>query len=346
MIPSRLDLSLKMSTEETLKKKVLQSAEAIKKKVKLIRDMKMDNDIMMESVLKPITEPLNEMVKSKNKYMDGTDDEDKHKWETSVKKLKFDPYKEKSKGDYNNTFVVKKTSDSSSVYDNCESDTENAYDDDESNSSENTNHVNEMKDNSFKTSDSFASPRDDPAFQKYSNTFESIPFGVRMERDKLMLGSHLVLLKDTHLKVNGCNYKLTPGLNELLFKKTPNLNIITEDDKRNYKILLLETNAHRRDFNPNKPIKSNKGKKYLYIIKPLFKLSKPRTISSASYSKGQGLPTMKKVKSAVSYVYWDNPNELVDRLKLLIASRDAGNTGLDNEIISIVEELKESGIIK
>lgn len=44
-------------------------------------------------------------------------------------------------------------------------------------------------------------------------------------------------------------------------------------------------------------------------------------------------------------LYWDDPNELVERLKLLIASKDAGNTGLDNEIISVVEELRESGII-
>jgi len=36
-------------------------------------------------------------------------------------------------------------------------------------------------------------------------------------------------------------------------------------------------------------------------------------------------------------VYWDNPNELVDRLRLLVASKSAGNTGVSNEIISIFE---------
>ncbi|XP_066600146.1 putative leucine-rich repeat-containing protein DDB_G0290503 [Prorops nasuta] len=40
------------------------------------------------------------------------------------------------------------------------------------------------------------------------------------------------------------------------------------------------------------------------------------------------------------YVYWDNPNELVDRLKLLITSKNAGHTNHDNEIISIIEELQ------
>ncbi|CAG9137606.1 unnamed protein product, partial [Plutella xylostella] len=45
-------------------------------------------------------------------------------------------------------------------------------------------------------------------------------------------------------------------------------------------------------------------------------------------------------------VYWDDPNELIERLQLLIASKDAGNTNHDNEILSIIEELKEAGIIK
>ena len=47
-----------------------------------------------------------------------------------------------------------------------------------------------------------------------------------------------------------------------------------------------------------------------------------------------------------NFMYWDNPNELVDRLRLLLASQAAGNTSLSNEILSIFEELYEAGIIK
>ena len=43
--------------------------------------------------------------------------------------------------------------------------------------------------------------------------------------------------------------------------------------------------------------------------------------------------------------YWDDPNELVDRLRLLIAERSAGNNNHDNEIHSIIEELREAKII-
>lgn len=343
----------KINEEKILKEKVIQSAEAVKKKVKLLRDMKTNDNIILESVLKPITEPLNEIVKSNGNSNNNnsfntneTDfDEDAFKWKKTAKTLKFSPDDEK-RSSINNHTVVHKSSESGSNNDDDISNGSDYSEDDDSMSCESDNRdgLESVTDTSFKTTDSFASPRENPAWKKQYNNNLNIPFGVRTERDKLMLGSYSVSVSGEKLKVNGNSYNLTPGLYDLLFKKLPDLGIITEDDKRYYKMLLLETNAHRRDFNPNKPIKSNKGKKYLYIIKPLFKLSKERLISDGS-THGQGLPTMKKVKRDVSYVYWDDPNELVERLKLLIASRDAGNTGLDNEIISIVEELREAGLV-
>ncbi|KYM95853.1 hypothetical protein ALC62_13504 [Cyphomyrmex costatus] len=46
----------------------------------------------------------------------------------------------------------------------------------------------------------------------------------------------------------------------------------------------------------------------------------------------------------IDYVHWDNPNELVDRLQLLEASRQAGHNAHDNEIL-FIEELREAGLI-
>jgi hypothetical protein len=48
----------------------------------------------------------------------------------------------------------------------------------------------------------------------------------------------------------------------------------------------------------------------------------------------------------INYVYWDDPNELVERLRLLVASQTAGHSDHNNEIVSIVEKLRESGIIE
>ncbi|XP_063360316.1 uncharacterized protein LOC134649490 [Cydia amplana] len=339
-----------MNQEKKLKEKLLQSAEVVKKKVKLIRDMKTTNDMALESVLKPITEPLNEMAKNNKKstknhfdkdyngYFKNDYKMDDRGWKNSAKRLKFSPDSKISDSDSNNQTVMDNSVDlkREDIYDESDSTSNCSINSDESDKSNET---------SFKTSDSFSSPADNVEGQNISDNFENIPFGVRKERGKIMLGSHVVTINNKRLEINGRSYNLTPGLSELLFKKLPDLENITDEDKRNYKFLLLETNAHRRDFKPNKPIKSNKGRKYLQIIRPMFKFSKERLTSNESYTQGQGLPIMKKVCNDVSYVYWDDPNELVDRLKLLIASRDAGNTGLDNEIISIIEELHESGIL-
>jgi len=61
---------------------------------------------------------------------------------------------------------------------------------------------------------------------------------------------------------------------------------------------------------------------------------------------GKGLPhTMILNNNAIDYVHWDDSNEQVNRLRLLDASHRAGNNAHDNEILSIIEELREAGLI-
>lgn len=47
----------------------------------------------------------------------------------------------------------------------------------------------------------------------------------------------------------------------------------------------------------------------------------------------------------IVYEYYDDPNELVERLMLLTSSKGAGNSNHDQEMNSIVEELRERNII-
>jgi hypothetical protein len=337
MQSSRPDMKNKMNEEKILKEKVLRSAEAVRKKVKVLRDIKSSNNMMLETMLKPVTDPLNEMVKKDDNNLSISDtdlDNNGFKSNKLVKTLKYSPTEDGKKESLANKTLLKSS----------ESDLDNSEYDSISNESNNQNYSDSINNASFKTLDLYASPHEDSTYQK-QYLHMNIPFGVRMDRGKLMLGSYPISANDKELKIGGESYYLTQGLNDLLFEKTPDLQIVTENDKQLYKTLLLKTNAHRRDFDPNKPIKSNKGMKYLHIIKPLFKLTKQRSFSDEVHVTGDGLPAMKKVKRDISYVYWDDPNELVERLKLLIASRDAGNTGLDNEIISIIEELREAGLV-
>lgn len=48
----------------------------------------------------------------------------------------------------------------------------------------------------------------------------------------------------------------------------------------------------------------------------------------------------------IIYEYFDNPNELCARLRLLVSSQLAGNTNHSQEINSIVQEIRELGLIK
>lgn len=60
--------------------------------------------------------------------------------------------------------------------------------------------------------------------------------------------------------------------------------------------------------------------------------------SSSQTKTGDGL--YKDVIPKTQLVYYDDPNELVTRLHLLTSSQSVGNIGINNEIISILEELR------
>jgi len=139
------------------------------------------------------------------------------------------------------------------------------------------------------------------------------------------LGKKEIKLVDNTLTIEDTSYPITQGLGNLIFSKSPKL--YTKNDLKTYKSILNQTSAHLTAN--GKKIKKG-GNKYTDIIQNLF-------------PSGSGL-SVKLQKH--SLVYWNDPNELVERLRLLLASKAAGNTGVSNEILSIFEELREAGLIK
>jgi len=94
------------------------------------------------------------------------------------------------------------------------------------------------------------------------------------------------------------------------------------------------------------PVKSNKGHKYKNIIALLLVYHRTSGTNTGS-GIGTNIPSaVRLTDNEMDYVHWDDPNELVDRLQLLNASRRADNNAHDNEILSIIEELREAGLIK
>lgn len=343
-----------MNTEKALKQEIVKSAKVVKQKVKAMRNLQNETENVFETVFKPITDPLNHMVNQNELTVKSLKEEIDSECQSTPKRIKLDSSNIKHTPSFDKTINELNYDET----DNADNDDKSLnHDDDESLSfDENDTPTSDKCDTENEERNSDTS--DHPTFDSLSSldqnflsplsyspkAFENIPFGVRMDRGKLMMGDRRVFVAEKTISVGGITYKKTPGLVQLLLKKKPQLELVTPDDKQNYKLILYQTNAHRRDFDPLKPIKSNRGYKYLNIVKPLLKPTK-KCDSTDSVSVGNGLPLLKKLKPNIDYVYWDDPNELVERLKLLVASREAGNTGLDNEIISIIEEMRENGVI-
>lgn len=171
-------------------------------------------------------------------------------------------------------------------------------------------------------------------------------FGIKHDPtlEKWSIGNAEINFKDNDIIIKNKTFTGTQGLYELLFKKDPIK--YTNKDLKAYKTILELTNAHKRGFDRNNQIAGNKSKKYLKIIQPLFITSTPRKRVGFGNIKQKIDQIYKRATDQPKeYIYWNKPKELIQRLKLLVASKEAGNTGVDNEIISIIEELKEEGII-
>lgn len=317
--------------DTNVKEQMIMSVDAIKHKLKQMKNLEDQNDLTMNRMLKPVVEPLKALIKSSCSTI-----------ENDMPVNKKDSFGNDSTStiyeDLDNIEEDKDNDDLSSDGGSSDSDTFHSI---ESKS--------ELLDKSLRKED-------------IGKIFESIniPFGIRSENKNLFMGNTPVTFscidnlatKDTMYMVTIGNkqYEFSPGLRELLLRKKPNLALVSEKDKLVYKDMLHHTNAHKRGNKCDGQLKGNKSVKYRDIIKPLFidpTYNSGKEDSLKNVTKlGGGLPKMKKYTQNTDLVYWDDPNELIERLKLLVASKNAGNSNHDNEIISIIEELKEAGIIK
>ncbi|KAL7299699.1 hypothetical protein TKK_0007455 [Trichogramma kaykai] len=180
--------------------------------------------------------------------------------------------------------------------------------------------------------------------------------GVRKEKSNLMIGSSKVEFDSDHLTLDGeKKFKLSRGLTELLFKKNPDDKLIQENDLSVYHKILDITSAHKKKYDSNEQVRAWNQKKYTKYIHPHYDSSK-RGGGGGRMTFGWGKKKSFLNRSILdykianldkqqSYRYWDDPNELVERLHLLTAEYRAGNSAHINEINSIIEELREAAYI-
>ena len=151
-------------------------------------------------------------------------------------------------------------------------------------------------------------------------------YGLYDRHGNFNIGNKPVVIIDNNITVDGEEeYEGTPGLWELIVSKNPI--DYTDDDYDNYARLMLKTNTLHRDNNPdsNYP-KSSKGQKWKRILKTIW--------DNREEYEGRG-----------AVVIPSNPNALLERLDLLLASQEAGHTGVGNELVSICDELKRQGVL-
>ena len=161
------------------------------------------------------------------------------------------------------------------------------------------------------------------------------------EVGKFYIGDTRIFLKDEDdITVKDKTYIGTPGLWELMTMEIPNKGLLKDKDLSDYTEILIATNAIPQPNRPNYP-KSSGGYKYMNYIKPIWEANyKKQAPKKGKAKKGKAASTGEGV-----VVLPQDPNALVEMLSLRLASFQAGNTGVRNEIVGICEELLRQGVI-
>ena len=155
-------------------------------------------------------------------------------------------------------------------------------------------------------------------------------FGIRKEGMHHYIGDKHVIIVNNDIIFDGETIMGTPGLWELITSKNPQ-NYDKAEDYAAYRYFLLKSNAIHLDNNPNnRRAKGNyRGDKWENILSPIW-----REIKKREKYEGEGV-----------VVIPSDPNALLERLDLLLASQEAGHTGVRNELVSICDELKRQGVL-
>ena len=165
-------------------------------------------------------------------------------------------------------------------------------------------------------------------------------FGLTVKNKKLHIGDKPITIKDNNIIIDGEEYTGTLGLWELIISQEPQEGKYTEDDYLNYINLLVQTNTIYQGNNPNQNrAKSSGGDKWNKLISPVWEHIR-ESKKPLKRKRRQQDPTGSGLKILPS-----DPNALINRFDLLFSSQKAGHTGVRNEIIAILDELKRQKVI-
>ena len=185
--------------------------------------------------------------------------------------------------------------------------------------------------------------------------------GLYSENDNLKIGYRPVKIENDDIIINDERFKGTPGLWELITSDNiPEKEKYKAEDLANYITIMNITKA---TYDKNYKRIGGNNDKMNKLIKPLVialeegggdKLIKEinkhfgfeeETDEEEEYEEYEEY-TLSPTKGTGLKILPSDPNALIDRFDLLFSSKKAGHTGVRNEIVSILDELKRQGILK
>ena len=183
-------------------------------------------------------------------------------------------------------------------------------------------------------------------------------YGIYAKDKKFYMGNKPITIKENDISINtddGSTFNAsgTPGLWRLITEKNiPDKSEFTPIDLSNYMILMFYTKTIYKSNDPTRGLKggtSNKLKLIKYFVK-LIEENKfneyKKELDSYFNKTDEGTDPQPGTSGTGLKFLSSDPNALIDRFDLLFSSKKAGHTGVRNEIISILDELKRQGVIK
>ena len=182
--------------------------------------------------------------------------------------------------------------------------------------------------------------------QAFTKKNIDLSFGLYAQNGKFKIGNKEVNIEDNDIKVDDIIFEGTPGFWELVTSKDPKPENYTEEDLEKYRQLVLLTNTAFRGNDPksNKP-KSSGSPKWKNIISLIWEEIKKQKEEYKEFEEDEDDPQPSTSGTGLKILPSD-PNALINRFDLLFSSKKAGHTGVRNEIVSILDELKRQGVLK
>ena len=180
--------------------------------------------------------------------------------------------------------------------------------------------------------------------------------GLYSEDDNLKIGYRPVKIENDDIIIDDTPFKGTVGLWKLITSKDiPDKTEYSAEDLAGY-ITIMHITKATYDKN-NKRVGGND--KMNKLIKPLVKalekdggeglidkIEEHFGFEEEEYEEAATIPFTPTKGTGLPKILPSDPNALIDRFDLLFSSKKAGHTGVRNEIVSILDELKRQGVLK